>query len=768
MKLLIDNLDMAGARDYTSFLSGARNPIVHRKLNQPDQLEVTLLSQPQKILLPAAGAKVQLLRSDGTSLFTGYLAQPPQSACLGESERGPWLSYKLRAVGDEYLLDRRPLPPRPNYVDLGPGELLEDLAEELCPGVFDFSGVGEVGKLTELVCGGTRRWSDIAQEAASTTRSAYRVQNHALTLKPVGSTVLVLDEADPNLDAGSLSLTHDGGVVNKATALGGNEPSSYVKDQFCGDGYALSFPLSNFPFLRTPHTVLEEEFTGGLAEHLWEVRDPGGKLRVENGQLIAAGMGGAAECSTALRQSIELGGAWQFQHGEISIQSGNGWIGGLFDETIDAAHCIAAFRITDSGGVQRIQPFVNGVPAGNPFNVRSSCRYSLSTRLYASEPYRLHPEFHSREGVAGGIESSATLRVVLESREIDPANPASFAQQATVLFDDLIATTPPVCKYVLLASDDMRASTNFARIRRMPEVLVRSALPGLPFRTRLVGGLAEGAECGISSSGDLYFYSANPPAPNESIVVSYRMSARAAGSATHEQSIADHAHLGDDGVRASVASIVAPRTRTSEDCALAAKTWLAQSFDGGWSGEYECWSDALPVGRDIIPGDAVSVAAPSRNANINCIVREVQIELADVAAERERIKFRFADDAAGPIALQLTREQNGYEWPRVIVDANAPAPLPALVSADFTTITSTTLNVDVGITPLAGGGIEVRRSDTGWDPDIDRNLVGRFTTRTFTLPRLARNQQYCLRQYDASTPPRYSRQTTVLYVDKPL
>ena len=62
---------------------------------------------------------------------------------------------------------------------------------------------------------------------------------------------------------------------------------------------------------------------------------------------------------------------------------------------------------------------------------------------------------------------------------------------------------------------------------------------------------------------------------------------------------------------------------------------------------------------------------------------------------------------------------------------------------------------------------EIRRSDTGWGPDNDRNLVGRFATQTAVLPRLSRVQDYYLRQYDASTPPRYSRYTAALHLDYP-
>jgi hypothetical protein len=63
---------------------------------------------------------------------------------------------------------------------------------------------------------------------------------------------------------------------------------------------------------------------------------------------------------------------------------------------------------------------------------------------------------------------------------------------------------------------------------------------------------------------------------------------------------------------------------------------------------------------------------------------------------------------------------------------------------------------------------EVRWSDSGWGPGNSRNLVGRFGSETFTLPRLSRVQTVFLRQYDASTPPKYSRYSAALHVDYPL
>lgn len=63
---------------------------------------------------------------------------------------------------------------------------------------------------------------------------------------------------------------------------------------------------------------------------------------------------------------------------------------------------------------------------------------------------------------------------------------------------------------------------------------------------------------------------------------------------------------------------------------------------------------------------------------------------------------------------------------------------------------------------------ELRWSDAGWGEFNDENLAGRFTTQAFTLPRLSKVEDYFLRQYDASVPPRYSRHSSALHIDWPV
>ena len=63
---------------------------------------------------------------------------------------------------------------------------------------------------------------------------------------------------------------------------------------------------------------------------------------------------------------------------------------------------------------------------------------------------------------------------------------------------------------------------------------------------------------------------------------------------------------------------------------------------------------------------------------------------------------------------------------------------------------------------------EVRQNDYGWGRANDKNLLGRFNTQTFSLARLARTQDYFLRLYDSSSPPKYSRYSAALHIDYPL
>lgn len=254
--------------------------------------------------------------------------------------------------------------------------------------------------------------------------------------------------------------------------------------------------------------------------------------------------------------------------------------------------------------------------------------------------------------------------------------------------------------------------------------------------------------------------------------VRYRAGGRAIARVLNQGSIDAHQNGSDDGVRGAVRHISAPAPRTSADCEHAALALLDDATSPAWSGEYETWSDFLPGNApDIFPRDALNVHVPSRGAAFEAIIRQIQIDVRDLAGEHSQYKIGFATDTAQPLAFAF---DSGNTSLPVNLPVLTTEQVGSLFLADLTTAriaqlpTSTSVTIDAGVAPLPGGGIEVRWSDSGWGPDNDRNLVGRFSTQTFTVPRLGSIQSYFLRQYDASSPTRYSRYSAALHLNYPL
>jgi hypothetical protein len=288
----------------------------------------------------------------------------------------------------------------------------------------------------------------------------------------------------------------------------------------------------------------------------------------------------------------------------------------------------------------------------------------------------------------------------------------------------------------------------------------------------LVGSVADGAECSLNSGSApfLQFFSQYVPVTNETIVVRYRDLGRAVARVSDPASIAANARGIDDGTRAAMRHLASPEPRAQAECEFAAQCLLDDSVQPAWRGQYELWSDFIPNGpsSDPLPGDAVSVSVPSRNASFSAIMREVEVTLSDPASDRSQYKLVFANDAAAPLAMALQLPRKPVNVLKAIPTASAGTQYIAdLALAEVTAVSSTAVSIDAGVAPAAGGGIEVRTSDSEWGPAGDRNLVGRFATQTFSVTRLTRLVTYYLRQYDASSPPKYSRYSTALHVDYP-
>ncbi|MBZ5648321.1 MAG: hypothetical protein LAN37_13990 [Acidobacteriia bacterium] len=774
MKLLIDNLDGEGALDFAANIDVEKPPRILRRLNTSAEMDLAVVGDSCAFLVPVAGARVVLARRDGKALFTGYLEAAPDPEYLGWAESCPVFRYHLHAVGDDFLLDRKQLPARAPLVNRTAGATLKELANDLVAGEFDLSGVQDLDLLTSVNGDAQQAWSKHAAEIALRARGCYRVHDGRIVLEPAGSRSHMLSETSASFDPAGLKLRSTGVRLNDITVTGRMEPRCYVHDYFLADGLTLYFSLSHAPFTTYGAILLDEEYEAALSPAAWAVADSTSVVSVSGGKLNVNGGRGDGLTTVSFVEKIELGGGTVLQHGDATFSAASdGVIGGLYAGAISVSGCLAGFRISPSGSQSAIRALVSGAATGPTITTAAGHRYALTTRLYSAEIFRSREIFHSSLHPAGsgrgGGAVAADVRIVLEVHHVDPSDPATLAAPSTVLYDGVITNAPAWCTYAPVNSIDLRCALSFTRVRHISDAEIRSMPPAGSYRTRLVGDFADGAECTISSSPAIGFYPEYLPVPNEKIVVRYRSRGRAMVRIQDAASIAALARGNDDGVRASMRAVAQPGPRTAVDCGNAA---LAMLDDGAeaWSGEYACWSDVLPgVEDDIFPGDALAVSLPSRSASFSAVVREVEIEAADLEGDRSRYRLAFANDAAEPLAV--ASDAAHLSQPPDVTATTVTAGntfIADLSAAEVTAITSTSVTIDAGANPPAGGGFEVRRSDSGWGDTCDRNLVGRFATRTFAVTRITRVVDFYVRQYDASSPRKYSRYSTALHVDYPL
>ena len=140
----------------------------------------------------------------------------------------------------------------------------------------------------------------------------------------------------------------------------------------------------------------------------------------------------------------------------------------------------------------------------------------------------------------------------LEVHDIDPANVGSLVAASTVLFDGLIVNASAFCNYASVNASNLQCAIAFTRFLSAADTEVRSALPGSSYRTRLVGGLSEGAECTVISGSTLDFFPQYVLAPNEVLEVHYRGAERAMARVTNPASISAQQTSNSNGVYGTV------------------------------------------------------------------------------------------------------------------------------------------------------------------------------------------------------------------------
>lgn len=761
MKLTIDNLNGSGETDYTALLDAGAPPKIVRKLNQPPVLTAWLACQGTSI--PAsAGSKVRVYSDGGGLWFSGYLDDAPLLEFVGEAMGKPVFRAALNAKGELSALDRRALSEHAAMGGYTAGQAVSALTQEE-NATFDLSAVQSIGGAGSITVESGELWSAAAGAVANGARAALTASNCALTMASVGTVTRTLTDSDPGFSPQSLKIAVSAPVANDITVIGGTEPAMYMRDCITSTGTTKTFAMSQYAFKAKTRVLVQDDFHCTALDPTKWVSDVPTPLTFTQGGVACAGA-----VALRFRDRVEIGGLTILEQTGISYASGQGLVGALFSGGFGVNYCIAGVMMNNGS----ICPVINGVINASVGQLAPNLLYEFRTLIFHPEPIRAGQVYSSSVCNGANARTSqawvGTTHVLLTMRAIDPTNASTTSTDQLVLFDGTLQNVPAYADYEPLWGQSLTCTLGSANAVNEGAVWVQSARPGQAWRTRIIGDVSAGAECYLTSK-DVHFTAASEPVLNEQLEIFYRTQGLACGRVVAPQSVQALANNDDIGTRSMVVHVTEPAPRTSLDCEQAARALLDDLTQPGYSGEYQTWIASLPQGgSDVQPGEQWNISAPSFGLNCAVLVREVEIAFQNLSDQYAVFTLKFANDAAQPFAFRFSRTKHNALL--TVVSSNLqdnvsarPAGLP---DARITAWGTTSLTLDAGTPPVAGGGIEVRvEGDWGWGMTMNQNLIGRYTSQTITLPFTGVTQAFYIRQYDASTPPRYSTYSTVLNLE---
>jgi hypothetical protein len=768
--MTIDNLDGAGAVDYSAALCTDGPLKIERALNAPSICSGMLDVSDASLAVPARRGRVVVTAASGMVLFTGYVATEPEAVYAGTGLKGPVYRYAVNAVSDEWLLDKQAVPLSGVGLAQSGGHLLTTLTNRVDGGLFTTTGVMNGLAVGVFQPSQTESWSGNAAVVANTTYAAYRVLNGAVSLQPAGTVTHALSDGDGTLQVAALKTTQVKELANDVTVSGEEEPSAYVTETFAGDGTTTVFQLSQDPY--RPKTtansslLLTDSFNGPVLDtQIWQVADSGSHLGLSSAGLTMTG-GNGLDGQTTLTaiDPVELGGTLVIEAGSLQLGgASDGIVCGLYAGTTQSANCFVGYNVRQSGGNTVATPFVNGAEVGTVFTLVQGHIYTLRIRLHCVEAQRVLQSYYAMvDGVVqafGGGLVTAPMNVVFELQDLGVASNTP----ATVLYDGAVTSSPASCSFVAVNSVQLIGSMGYCRVTQTGSAWVVSTLPSGAKMTRLIGVAGEGVDCKTSATAKVTFFAGRVPVPGEFVTVTYRLRQRAVARLENAASVAAEAAGGMPGTAQWLGKVLKPEARSSEDCESAALAVLsfATSRAAAAAGTYVAVNPA-----DVWPGDVLAIASGGQTMSV--VVRRVEIVNGMARPEVLTYRMAFANDWAEGLGLTLSET----------IAANALLPQTALSAPgnvlanlqqlQVVSATGTTLQVDAGTAPPVGGGFEVRRRDGDFGPGVDQDLVLRSPVRSFSIPREGQIEHYYVRMYDGSTPPLYSRFSSAVFTDLPV
>jgi hypothetical protein len=797
VKITIDNLDGLGALDYSGAVAAEAPVTVQRVLNAPSRCTAEIVLGVDGLAVPKRRGRIVVTAADGTLLFTGYLATEPVRIWAGESAQGAVYRARIAAVSDEWLLDNLSSGAGlrdTQMLGLDAGALVARLTARAqaagSAGVTVTSGATTLANTGAFAARAAQPWSANAGSAASSGYAAYRALNGQVLIQPVGTATHAFSDADGTLSVAELTTSNVRELANDITLTGEEEPAAYIAESFAGDGTTTVFTLTEAAYRDTARTLVLDSFNeAAIDASQWTVADPGSHLSLTSqGLTLNGGNGSDGQTTVTALDAIEMAGQVIVQLGGVSFATSggaasDGMLGGMYAGTPVLANCFAGFRVRQSvsgtGGVTVVVPVVNGVETGTVFTPVAGHLYTLRLRLHCVEMQRVHQRYYCMvdgaiEGFGSASGVSAPMDLVFEL--VDEG--AASNTPATVLYDSAAASgmgavpnTPATCAFVAANATQLFGTVASVSVTRPGSLWVVSTLPSGTLQTRLIGASGQGVDCTASygtaagAPGKITFLAGRVPVAGERVTVYYRNARRSVARLASASSIASEAVNGAPGTCRWLGKVTAPAARSSVDCESAAQAVLAfaTSRDAALSGTYSMLNPAA----DIWPGDVLAVT--SAGVTTSLLVRSVIVKDGGAAPEVLDYKLGFANDwaaewAAG-IGLKLSEEIAADAYLPQTASAGTGEVLANLQQLAVTGLTSTALQVDAGTAPPAGGGFEVRLTDWHFGPQVDAaDLVLRSPVRSFSIPLSSQVQRFYVREYDASTPPLYSRFSSALFV----
>jgi hypothetical protein len=480
------------------------------------------------------------------------------------------------------------------------------------------------------------------------------------------------------------------------------------------------------------------------------------------------GNGIDGETTLAWLDPIEMGGTLLLELVGVTLSPGStGILGGFFNGYETASGCTAGMQVTAATGTGAVtlQPMVLGTAAGTTFAVNPANTYTLRLRIHCPESYRAPAMYYSFGDSgpigAGGVWLIAPGNIQMEVQEFVDGVGAT----PVTLYDGAVTNLPAPCNLVPVSSIHLIGTLRAINLTNLGSGWVVSTPPGGGPYTRRIGTTAKAAECHVERTGKLAFYTGYTPAAGEQIAVSYRTIGRAVGRAVNTANQAALAAAGSPAVAAWIGSVTNPPARTSTDCRSAAQVMeqAAASISALWSGAYK--GSRVSFSSDVWPGDALLLNAPSTSLNAEVVVRTVKVIYSPSLPDIVEYEIAFANDWADDLAIKTSATVPANAW--------LPAPVNPTVLANLTLLTVTalsgsTVTVNTGVTPPAGGGFEVRLRDFAFMPGQDPTLALRGSLPNLTFLRASASDRFYIRMYDGSTPPNYSEFSTALFINLPL